>query len=204
VVGTLIGTAVLGFILSNWLHNRTRLRILRSLVFTAGRASRDSLWFKELKGGVWTWNLDDEVEDDEADAARPAQTVRGMWDAFKSEKQQKERQERVRVRVSLGWGLGLGLTGRRVVERVRVSPNPNPNPGARRVGRVQEREAAEGEAGEEEVHEEGGMGVAHRRQAGRRGAGVPRDGRHRTAAHHGVHVHAGKLLELPLALVPHR
>jgi hypothetical protein len=49
VVGTLIGTAVLGFILSNWLHNRTRLRILRSLVFTAGRDARDSLWFKELQ-----------------------------------------------------------------------------------------------------------------------------------------------------------
>jgi hypothetical protein len=108
VVGTLIGTAVLGFILSNWLHNRTRLRILRSLVFTAGRASRDSLWFKELKGGVWSWNLDDEVEDEEADAAKPAQTVRAAWDAFKKEKQQELKLERRKSIKRAGWGALIG------------------------------------------------------------------------------------------------
>jgi hypothetical protein len=57
---------------------------------------------------VWTWNLDDEVEDDEADAARPAQTVRGAWDAFKSEKQQKERQERKKSMKKAEWASLIG------------------------------------------------------------------------------------------------
>jgi hypothetical protein len=94
VVGTLIGAAVTGFILSNFLHNRKRIRILRSLVFTDGRLAKDSLWFKELQGGVWTWNLDDEVDpDDEADAGA-VQTVRAMWDNFKNKKQVEARMQR--------------------------------------------------------------------------------------------------------------
>jgi hypothetical protein len=31
-------------------HNRTRMRVLRSLVFTAGRTHKDTFWFKELEG----------------------------------------------------------------------------------------------------------------------------------------------------------
>jgi hypothetical protein len=94
VVGTLIGAAVTGFILSNFLHNRKRIQILRSLVFSEGRPAKDSLWFKELHGGVWTWNMDDEVEPDDDHAHQTIQTVRAMWDDFKTKKQSEVIMER--------------------------------------------------------------------------------------------------------------
>jgi hypothetical protein len=99
VLGAMVGVAVVGFSASQWVRNRTRMRVLRSLVFTAGRTHKDTLWFLELEGGVWTWDLDDPpphltaVVDAAASHAAASQqnqnrhqlqSVESFWAAFRS------------------------------------------------------------------------------------------------------------------------